>query len=531
MNALIHSHQNTVTDTVAVANRSTSLIQSIVQRHHPHAPHENILTTIGNTPIVRISKLAPAHVEIYAKLEAFNPLGSLKDRLALGIIEAAERSGALTPGQTVVEATSGNTGIGLAMVCAQKGYPLVVTMAENFSIERRRLMRYLGAQVILTPAVRMGSGMLAKARELAETHGWFLCNQFSNDANADVHSATTAREILSSFPDGTLDYFITGFGTGGTLKGIARVLRQQSENTCIIAAEPDNAPVMRSGLPQTFTATGDPAHGHSAFRPHLMQGWAPDFMSKLTHDAVTGGLIDRVEPVNGNDALLTARKLARQEGIFCGTSGGATLAAALSVAKTAPSGSRLLCILPDTGERYLSTPLFDEVASEMSEQEISLSQSTPGYRFDAPKVKTDPKLKPKGTLGVSSTAIALFDSIVKSQEEPLVMFGLEWCEFCWSVRKLFDRLGVVFRNIDLDCVEYQRDGLGSELRVALVELTGKTTIPQLFLGGQHLGGCTEIFNAYRDGSLQRRFHNIGMPFSEEADLDPSSLLPGWLHPR
>ena len=255
---------------------------------------QSILDTVGNTPVVRINNIAPAGVELFAKLEAFNPLGSVKDRLALGLVEAAERDGSLKPGQTVIEATSGNTGIGLAMVCAQKGYPLVVTMAENFSIERRKLMRFLGAKVILTPASEKGSGMLAKARELAEKHGWFLCHQFENEANADMHSRTTAEEILSDFGPNGLDYWVTGVGTGGTLKGVARVLKARSPNTRVVACEPDNSQLLAGGIPQTYLADGSPAASHSAFRPHLMQGWSPDFIPKLANDAIAAGLVDHL---------------------------------------------------------------------------------------------------------------------------------------------------------------------------------------------------------------------------------------------
>ncbi len=342
---------------------------------------DNILDTVGNTPIVKINRLAPDHVNLYVKIEAFNPMGSVKDRLALGIIEHAERSGALSPGQTVVEATSGNTGIGLAMVCAQKGYPLVVTMAESFSVERRRLMRFLGAKVVLTPAAQKGSGMLAKAVELAKEHGWFLARQFENEANADMHSNTTAPEILSAFPDGSLDYWVTGYGTGGTLKGVSRVLRKQSANTKVIACEPANADLLHSGTSQPVNEAGEPTT-HPNFNPHPMQGWTPDFISKLTDDAVKQQLIDEIVTVAGPDALKCSRDLAQQEGIFCGISAGGTFAAALEVAKAAPAGSNILCMLPDTGERYLSTPLFEDISPEMSEDEIALSKSTPGYQFD-----------------------------------------------------------------------------------------------------------------------------------------------------
>src|SRR3954454_2869524 len=387
------------------------------------AKYANILETVGNTPVVRIGKLAPPDVNLFVKIEAFNPLGSVKDRLALGVIEDAERTGALQPGQTVIEATSGNTGIGLAMVCAQKGYPLVVTMAESFSVERRKLLRFLGARVVLTPASEKGSGMLAKAVELAETHGWFLCRQFENEANADVHSRTTANEILQDFAGERLDYWVTGFGTGGTLKGVSRVLRKESPGTRIIVAEPDNAPVLGSGIPQARKADGSPSVSHPRFRPHLMQGWAPDFISKLTEDAVAAGHVDEIVPVAGNDALRLSRELAKQEGIFVGTSSGATLAAALNVARRAAPGTNIVCMLPDTGERYLSTPLFDNVGEEMTAEELELSRSTPGCRFDAPPpapAVPAPVSAPVAPVELDPDAQRFVEEIVKN--EAVVLF-------------------------------------------------------------------------------------------------------------
>ncbi|HSN72977.1 MAG TPA: cysteine synthase A, partial [Steroidobacteraceae bacterium] len=330
------------------------------------ARYPNILATIGDTPLVKLEKLAPPHVNLYVKVEAFNPMGSVKDRMALAVIEHAERTGALRPGQTVVEATSGNTGIALAMVCARKGYPLVVTMAESFSVERRKLLRFLGAKVVLTPASEKGTGMLAKAVELAETHGWYLCRQFENEANAEVHTRTTAQEILADFAGERLDYWVSGFGTGGTLNGVARALKAARPETQIIAAEPDNAPVLGSRIPQPRDATGAPTGSHPRFRPHLMQGWSPDFISKLTEEALQANLIDQIVPVSGDAAMRLARELATQEGIFVGTSSGATLAAALAVADRAPAGANIVCMLPDTGERYLSTPLFEGISEEMT---------------------------------------------------------------------------------------------------------------------------------------------------------------------
>src|ERR1700719_3564036 len=345
------------------------------------AKYASILETIGNTPVVRINRLAPQAVNLFVKIEASNPLGSVKDRLALGVIEAAEKSGALKPGQTVIEATSGNTGIGLAMVCAAKGYPLVVTMAETFSVERRKLMRFLGAKVVLTPAAGRGLGMVAKAVELAETHGWFLTRQFENEANADMHSRTTAREILDAFEGERLDYFVTGCGTGGTLKGVARVLREVRPQTSLIVCEPDNSQVLGSGIAQSRKADGSPAGSPPTFRPHLMQDWSPDFIPKLTEDAVALKLIDRLVPVNGRRALELSRELARKEGIFAGISAGATLAAALQVCDEAPPGATVLCMLPDTGERYLSTPLFSDIPADMTDEELAIARSTPNYRF------------------------------------------------------------------------------------------------------------------------------------------------------
>lgn len=339
----------------------------------------SILETVGNTPVVRINKLAPEGIDLYVKVEAFNPLGSVKDRLALGVIEDAEKTGKLKPGQTVIEATSGNTGIGLAMVCAAKGYPLVVTMAESFSVERRRLMRFLGAKVVLTPAPAGGTGMVQKAIELAEKHGWFLTRQFENEANADMHSRTTAAEILKDFEGEKLDYFVTGFGTGGTLKGVGRVLRKERPETKIVLSEPADAAMITSGTKQERKGDGAPASRHPAWKPHPIQGWSPDFIPKLTGDAVEAGFVDRIIPVTGPDAMRSSRELAQKEGIFVGTSAGASFAAAIDVAKGAEKGTTILCMLPDTGERYLSTPLFADFIAEMNDEERGIFQSTPTF--------------------------------------------------------------------------------------------------------------------------------------------------------
>jgi cysteine synthase len=341
----------------------------------------NILETVGNTPVVRINKLAPAGVDLFVKVEAFNPLGSVKDRLALGVIEDAERTGALKPGQTVIEATSGNTGIGLAMVCAQKGYPLVVVMAETFSIERRKLMRFLGAKVVLTPAAERAVGMIKKTNELAEKHGWFRTRQFENEANADMHSRTTAQEILRDFEGDRLDYWVTGFGTGGTLKGVARVLAEKRPETKIVVCEPEVAAMISSGAAQPRNADGTPSAGHPAWTPHPQQGWSPDFISSLTQDAIDSHRISQVLRIENAEAMRWSKELALKEGIFVGITSGATFAGALRVCAEAPKGSTVLCMLPDTGERYLSTPLFAEIAVDMTPEELEIARSTPGAQL------------------------------------------------------------------------------------------------------------------------------------------------------
>jgi cysteine synthase len=295
------------------------------------AKFANILETVGHTPVIRINKLAPKGINLFVKNEAFNPLGSVKDRLALGAIEAAEKSGELKPGQTVIEATSGNTGIGLAMVCAARGYPLVVTMAETFSVERRKLMRFLGAKVVLTPTADRAVGMVNKAVELAKAHGWFLTRQFENEANPDMHSRTTAREIIDDFTGELLDYWVTGFGTGGTLKGVARVLAKERPDTKIVVCEPADAPMLSSGAKQERNPDGSPAKPNPAFKPHPMQGWSPDFIPKITGDAVDMGVISRILTIAGPDAMKWSRELAQKEGIFVGITAGATFAGVLEV--------------------------------------------------------------------------------------------------------------------------------------------------------------------------------------------------------
>jgi cysteine synthase A len=343
--------------------------------------YDSVVDTIGNTPCIRINNLAPEHVRLYVKAEAFNPAASVKDRLAISIIEEAERRGDLTPGQTVVEATSGNTGIGLAMVCAAKGYPLVITMAESFSIERRRLMRFFGAKVVLTPKAEKGYGMIAKAKELAEANGWFLAHQFETPANAQIHENTTAREILADFAGERLDYWVTGYGTGGTMTGVARVLRKERPETKIILSEPANAPVVAAGIPQERTDQQEPAVSHPSFQSHPIQGWTPDFIPYVLQEAIDQHYYDELMPIAGGAGIEWSNKLAQREGILTGISGGATFAVAMQIAEKADPGTVILCMLPDTGERYLSTPLFEAIATDMSPEEIALSKSTPSFQM------------------------------------------------------------------------------------------------------------------------------------------------------
>jgi len=310
--------------------------------------YDSILHTIGNTPVVRLNKIAPEGQNIYVKVEAFNPLSSVKDRLAIAIIEDAERRGELKPGQTVVEATSGNTGIALAMVCAAKGYPFVATMVETFSIERRKIMKALGAKVILTPAAERGSGMVKRAQELAEKHGWFLARQFENEANPAYHRNTTGPEVLRDFAGRELDYWVSGWGTGGTMTGAGEMIKQARPDTQIIVAEPEGAALL-SG---------------KEWAPHKIQGWTPDFIPGVLNKDVA----DQFVPVNDDESIANARRLAAEEGIFTGISGGATLTAALKVAESAAAGSTFCVMLPDTGERYLSTPLFADISEESDDE-------------------------------------------------------------------------------------------------------------------------------------------------------------------
>lgn len=341
--------------------------------------YDSVLDTIGNTPTIKVNHLGPPGVNLYVKAEYFNPAASVKDRLAVSIIEEAEKSGALKPGQTVVEATSGNTGVGLAMVCAAKGYPCVIVMADSFSIERRRLMRFLGCKVVLTPREWKGFGMIKKAQELASKHGWFLASQFESDANALVHKNTTAREILSDFKGKNLDYWVTGYGTGGTVSGVGEVLRKESPGTKIILSEPDVAALIGSGISQTRNSDHTPESSHPAWTPHPIQGWTPDFISHVLQESIDKNYFDELIPVKGSDGIVWAKKLASEEGIITGISGGSTFKVSLDIAEKAAPGTNILCMLPDTAERYMSSPLFEDIDAEMNEEEVSISESTPGY--------------------------------------------------------------------------------------------------------------------------------------------------------
>ncbi|MEM1412183.1 MAG: cysteine synthase A [Pseudomonadota bacterium] len=306
--------------------------------------YDSILDTIGRTPVVRIHRLAPEGIDMYVKVESFNPLSSVKDRLAIGIIEDAERRGMLKPGQTVVEATSGNTGIALAMVCAAKGYRLVTVMAESFSIERRKLMKFLGARVVLTPPEKRATGMVEEAERLAREHGWFLARQFENEANPEYHRNTTGPEIVRDFAGRRLDYWVTGYGTGGTMTGAGQVIKAARPDVRIVATEPAGAALLSGG----------------EWQPHKIQGWTPDFVPEILDRDVP----DQLVPVTDEESIATSRSLATEEGIFTGISGGGTFAAALHVAREAQPGSAILAMLPDTGERYLSTPLFADISEE-----------------------------------------------------------------------------------------------------------------------------------------------------------------------
>jgi len=342
--------------------------------------YPSILRTIGKTPVVKINNLAPDGINLYVKAEYFNPASSVKDRLALSIIDEAEKKGILKPGQTVVEATSGNTGIGLAFVCAAKNYPCVITMPESASIERRKMMRFLGAKVIITPAPEAGSGAYKKAKELSDKNGWFYARQFENEANANIHESTTGQEIVSDFKETSLDYWVSGYGTGGTFSGVSRTLKEYMPKTKLIMAEPDVAPLLIKGKSQLRTDDGAPANSHPDWNPHPIQGWTTDFIPLVLQEAIDKKFIDEIIPVAGVDGIKWSQKLAAKEGILTGISGGSTFSVAMEVANKAPKGSTILCMLADTAERYLSSLLFENIEPDMNDEELKILNSTPSFK-------------------------------------------------------------------------------------------------------------------------------------------------------
>jgi cysteine synthase A len=337
--------------------------------------YKDILQTIGNTPSIKLRNISINETNIYVKAEYFNPASSVKDRLAISIIENAEKNGSIKEGQTVVEATSGNTGIGLAMVCAAKNYPLVVTMPDSASMERRKLMRFLGAKVLLTPASEGGTGAYEVAKKLVLKNNWFFARQFENEDNANVHEETTGIEIYNDFKEIGLDYWVSGYGTGGTFTGVSRTLRRKLPNTKLILTEPDVAPLLESGTKQVRNDDGSAAKSHPAWNPHPIQGWTTDFIPLVLQESIDNKYYDELIPVSGDDGLYWSHELAKKEGIITGVSGGSTFAIAVEVAKKAKKDSNILCMLPDTAERYMSSVLFDSIDPEMNKEELNLLDS------------------------------------------------------------------------------------------------------------------------------------------------------------
>ena len=337
--------------------------------------YKSILDTIGNTPVFKVQNISINNTNLYVKAEYFNPASSVKDRLAISIIENAENKGLLEPGNTVVEVTSGNTGIGLAMVCAAKNYPLVVTMPDSASIERRKLMRFLGAKVLLTPAAEGGTGAYKKAKDLVEKNNWFFARQFETEDNPAIHESTTAREIYNDFKDIGLDYWVSGYGTGGTFTGVSRYLKEKMPNTKLILTEPDVAQLVGSNTEQSRNDDGSASNGHPEWNPHPIQGWTTDFIPLVLQESIDNNYFDELIPVSGQDGIFWANELAKKEGIITGVSGGSTFAVAVAVAKKASPNANILCMLPDTAERYMSSVLFDEINTEMNDDELTIFNS------------------------------------------------------------------------------------------------------------------------------------------------------------
>lgn len=500
--------------------------------------HSSILETIGKTPIIHLapnSALNHTTSNIYLKLESENPGGSVKDRLSIAVIEWAEHFGKLQKGQTVIEASSGNTGIGMAMVCAKKGYPYVCVMSESFSIERRKLMRFLGAKVILTNPAHKGTGMVIKAKELADKHGYFWPNQFENEANAWIHEKTTGPEILGAFQEASiqLHHLVCSYGTGGTLLGIGRYLRKHSPHTQIHVCEPSNAPMLYSEIPTKYpaTATEEDSVGteypstsfelpHPVWRPHLLQGWATDFIPRLVSSATDEKLYDSVLHVGGHDAIEMAKKLARNEGILSGTSGGGTLSAALTFAKgLSEDGKNIVVMIPDTGERYLSTPLFENIPADMTEEELEIAKSTPSTPPPAPGL---PPVTKQATEWVKN----------KVGSSKVVVFSLEYCEFCWTLTSFLDALGVSYDKIDIDNFMYAKDNVGNQYRAALCEWTQCATFPQFFVLGEFVGGAVDACMMWKKGKLQKLFKKANVKSADgkfnNYSGDPFEFLPKWM---
>lgn len=489
-----------------------------------------IYETIGKTPIVRLKKMLSKEdtvegVEIYCKLESENPGGSVKDRLALGVIEWAEKHGELKPGQTVVEASSGNTGIGLAMVCASKGYPFVCVMAESFSIERRKLMRFLGARVVLTNPAHKATGMVIKAKELSDKHGWFWPNQFENQANAWIHRETTGPEIVQAFENAgkKLDHFVCAYGTGGTVFGVGSYLKEHSPGTKVHVCEPDNAPMLYSGIPTKYPEDDQPSSSfdvaHPVWRPHLFQGWAADFIPKLVDEATNAKVYDSVLHCGGGEAMKVCQELAVKEGICSGTSGGGVVAAALKLARESPEGTTILALVADTGERYLSTPLFENIPADMTEEEKEIAASTPSTPPPAP-----------GLPAVEAESTEWIQKQIGGHKVLCVM--LEYCEFCWTLTGLLDALGVEYHRIDIDSFEFAKDNQGNKYRSALQEITGCKTFPQFFVDGKFIGGAVDACMMWKKDELQNLFRDAGIEGGNgnfnDYQGDAFEFLPKWM---
>ena len=509
---------------------SCALCSAAKRGASPHLPrnpsppllHDSILTTIGKSPLIRLRRLAPSGVDVYVKAEAFNPGGSVKDRLALGAIAWGEQTGALRRGQTVVEASSGNTGIGLALVCAATGHPFVCVMAESFSVERRKLMRLLGAKVVLTNPAHKGSGMVRKARALARRHGWFRPRQFESEANAWVHRETTGPEILDALASESKkpDAVVLAYGTGGTLKGVGDCVRARCPDAKIIVCEPDNAPLLYSGEPTPYDRRGEATAPHASWRPHLLQGWATDFVPKLVDDARAAGHVDAVRHVSGDEALATARALAAKEGLLTGPSGGGCVAAALAHARTLPRGSVVVAMLADTGERYLSTPLFGDIPADMTAEEKAIDAS-------APTAPPPPPSLPAVTAPAEAFVAAT------NRRHRVVVWSLEYCEFCWTVFKLLDAIGVPYHKVDIDSFEFAEGNRGNQYRAALANMTACNTFPQVFVGGEFQGGAADACIAWKKGELQGVLEKAGLKRGGRNAWkgyagDPFEFLPKWM---